>query len=216
MVLLGYEFDIIEAMHLRGEGSYPDFNFNRLMDYLLRGLWPFLVQLIVSLAISLPIVGVFMVFYFIFVFSAITARPPTGGPPPIPVAAILILYSCLFAAMFVVAVLQAFVLIPLVLRAGLSQDFAGAFSWKWVRDFIARTWQEILKVTLFLIFSTLVLTILGLLACFVGIYPAAALASFAQAHLWYQLYKKYLERGGTPIPLKVQDAGQLPVDTPET
>jgi hypothetical protein len=79
-----------------------------------------------------------------------------------------------------------------------------AFSWKWVRDFIARMWREILLVTLFLMFSSWVVPFLGMLDCIVGLYPAAALAQFAQGHLWFQLYKLYLQRGGTPIPPRCQ------------
>ncbi len=54
---------------------------------------------------------------------------------------------------------------------------------------------------LFLIFSSMVVTSVGMLFCFVGIYPATALVEFAQTHLLYQLYEEYLRRGGQEIPL---------------
>jgi hypothetical protein len=54
---------------------------------------------------------------------------------------------------------------------------------------------------IYVILSTVVL-ILGLLLCFVGVYPAAALIQMAQTHLMVQLYREYLDRGGEPLPEK--------------
>jgi hypothetical protein len=40
---------------------------------------------------------------------------------------------------------------------------------------------------------------LGMLLCFVGVYPAAAIANMAIQHIQTQLYLHYLEEGGEPI-----------------
>jgi hypothetical protein len=59
-----------------------------------------------------------------------------------------------------------------------------------------------------------VLGIAGLMVCFIGVFAAAGLIAFAQYHLMYQLYELYLERGGTPIPLKSEPAAPQPEDVP--
>src|SRR5438552_8247720 len=53
IVFLGYGFDMIETLYRRKEYRYTNFDINRIMQYLERGLWPFLVQLVVSLPIAL-------------------------------------------------------------------------------------------------------------------------------------------------------------------
>ena len=50
--------------------------------------------------------------------------------------------------------------------------------------------------------------------CCVGVYFAAPLVLLAQFHLWHQLYGLYLERGGTPVPLK-PDPYFMPPGSPE-
>jgi len=49
MVFLGYQFEIIEFLHRRGDGDYPDVDLDRLNRYLGRGAWLFLVHLVVYL-----------------------------------------------------------------------------------------------------------------------------------------------------------------------
>src|SRR5262245_40908593 len=51
IILLGYRAEIAEDLERDPQlEDYPDFTFNRFADYLQRGIWPFLMQLIVSLA----------------------------------------------------------------------------------------------------------------------------------------------------------------------
>ncbi len=90
-------------------------------------------------------------------------------------------------------------MIPLTLRAGLTQDFGAAFSWRFVKDFMKRMWLPTLLSQLFLLVMVFPVLIGGMLLCFVGIYPAMTLQSLAQVHLHYQLYEEYLQRGGEVI-----------------
>ena len=41
---------------------------------------------------------------------------------------------------------------------------------------------------------------LGLLCCYVGVFPAAVVCELAAQHLMVQLYLIYLDRGGEPLP----------------
>ena len=49
LVYIGYLFEMLEHMHRRGRDvPYLDFDFNRLMKYLIRGVYPFLVSLVIG------------------------------------------------------------------------------------------------------------------------------------------------------------------------
>ena len=50
IVLLGYRYETVIALLAVGGARYPDFNFGRFGDYLMRGLWPFLAMFIVAIA----------------------------------------------------------------------------------------------------------------------------------------------------------------------
>src|SRR5436190_21917671 len=61
LVLVGYQFEVVEALHRDPRRTYPDFDFGRFVDYLVRGLWPFLVGLVASVVIA-PIMMIFVMF----------------------------------------------------------------------------------------------------------------------------------------------------------
>src|SRR5229473_727046 len=56
IVFLGYGFEMIESLHRRKDSRYLDFDTNRLSEHLNRGLWPFLVQLVAALPITVIII----------------------------------------------------------------------------------------------------------------------------------------------------------------
>ena len=204
IVLLGYGFVIIEALHRRKDSLYPDFDTDQLSDYLTRGLWPWIVAVIARL----PLIFLAVLLY-VFMFAGMIFASENGG-----VLVVLLLFCVFFVAILLLSMLLGFVLIPLVLRAGLMQDFREAFSWAFVKDFLARTWLEILLVQLFFLASGMALNLAGLLLCFVGAYPAAALLILADYHALHQLYELYLERGGTPIPFKSESLIDEEEDVP--
>jgi hypothetical protein len=192
IVFHGYGFEMIESLHRRKGARCPDFDTNRLSEYLNRGLWPFLVQLVAGL----PIMVIVMVVSGGFAIGMILT-------PEKHHAVALALGVPLFVfAVLLLEVLASVIVIPLLLRAGLTQEFGQAFSLVFVKDFIKRMWLELILQQLFLHATSIVLSLVGLLACYVGSFVAVGLVAFAQIHIWHQLYELYLERGGTPIPLK--------------
>ena len=54
-------------------------------------------------------------------------------------------------------------IVPLMLRAGLSQDIVAAFNFRFIRDFARRMWKDILVAGVFLLVAGLVAHIVGLL-----------------------------------------------------
>src|SRR5260370_36545070 len=69
MVLLGYTFEIIETLHRKKGAPYPDFDFNQLMKYLTRGVWPFLAGLVIFLPIAVIIMIVYIFLVVVMAFG---------------------------------------------------------------------------------------------------------------------------------------------------
>lgn len=200
LVFLGYQYEVIEALFLARGARYPDFDINRFADYLGRSIWPFLVQLIGGLVIA-PVI---ILFSFLLAF-VVAAGASAGGDDFGPIIAIIGFFF-VFVLIFALAVAMAAVLTPMTLKAGLQQDLGAAFDFAWVKDFIAKTWLEMVLSFLFLALTAMLFTMLGALLFCIGMYAGIAIVMLAQAHIQYQLYSLYLARGGTPIPLKVRPA----------
>ena len=99
-----------------------------------------------------------------------------------------------------ITMLFALLVVPLKLRASLTQDFVKSFNFAFIMRFIALTWKEIIVAWLFLMIAAIGLTIVGALVFCVGIYFAMVVVYFAWTHLYSQLYAVYLSRGGEPVP----------------
>jgi hypothetical protein len=199
IVLYGYHYEIIEVMHLRGPSQYPDFDLNRLLKYLMRGLWVFLVSLIVALPVSAA-AGVLGI--AVSIISTLMEGHGSNGEALVVVLVVLV--SLLVVVVFVGNVLVFLISVPLTLRAGLMQDFSTAFSLGWVWDFVKKMWVEMVLTALFLGVTAPVIVLAGALLLCVGMYPAGAWVSFAPPYLYHRLYELYLQRGGMAIPLKAE------------
>lgn len=200
MVLLGYQFEIIEALLVRPSERYPDFNFNRLLHFLMRGLWPFLVALICSIvAIPVVLMGIGIP---LGIMGALIAAVGEDGAPIV----VLVMLPLIICIALLTAFLINLVIIPMILRAGLAQDFGTAFNFAFIKDFARKMWKDMLLAGLFLIVVALAAEVLGILLCFVGIFFTIAVVQLAQAHIGMQLYRIYLSRGGEKIPLKPVEA----------
>jgi hypothetical protein len=195
IVASGYLFEVVEDMCRRHDDrGYPDFTFDRFAKYLVRGLWPFLVQLVITLPISM-LIGI------LWVLGMVVVGVAAGGKEPAPGMAVLV-FGAMFAVFLGLMIALSLLMVPFTLRAGLGQDFAASFSLEFLRDFVSRMWLETILTPLFLMATGTVLVVAGMVLCCIGMYPATAMIVMAQHHLYYQLYELYLQRGGTPIPLK--------------
>ena len=223
IVLIGYCFELIQLWHRRrqlsrgsalqgpadprGEwvmdalpvdedhapGSYPDFNFNRFSEYLIGGIWPFLVRMIVNL-----FVGMVAAFVLIVGMMVAGAAAASSDSPVM----FIVVYALFWVAYAFLMMVAGILTTPLYLRAGLSGDFASAFSMEFYRDFMKRVGKEVVLAELFMMATGTVVGLIGLLMCYIGLFPAIALLIYAHHHLEYQLYELYLERGGVPVERK--------------
>jgi len=95
---------------------------------------------------------------------------------------------------------------PLLVKAALETDLGRVFDLGFLRDFLRRCGRDALVAHLFQIVLNLGLMLVGILACFVGVFPALGIGMLVQAHLLGQLYLLHLGRGGTAIALGVSPA----------
>ena len=190
IVFFGYLCRVMDSLLNHESETYPDFDFGQFGNYLKRGVWPFLVVLVVTF-VFMPVLWVCML------------MPMFGGmllkEHPFLAVPLMLLSICVYLVALVTLML---VIVPLLIRACICRDFAMSFSWTFVKDFFRLTWKELLLSTLFLCVSGTIVVCAGMCLCCVGVYPAAVLAQYAQFCLYAQLYKLYLERGGEPVPVK--------------
>jgi hypothetical protein len=191
LVTGGYMFEVLETLHREGDDGYPDFDFGRFSKYLMRGLWPFLVVLVLLAP------AMFLLWLLNTVVSIVALLVLKDN------AWILTLPVNLLALVVFVAVWLASV--PAIMRAGLSQQMALGATISFARDFVSRVGLLLILNQLFLGVTGMVVGFIGMLMCCVGAFPAAALIGMAHIHGMYQLYEVYLDRGGEPVPLKSEE-----------
>jgi hypothetical protein len=197
LIVYGYQFEVIEDLHRSGGRSYPDFNIDRFADYLVRGVWV-MVAALLGFVLMVPVLLAAIGCGVGLLMAAMSAAGSEDAAAAVAAVGFPLLVLFVVAVVIPLNVL----LCPLLLRAGLSQDLGAAFNFDWIKSFASKTWREMLAGTLFLMASGLAATVVGMLLCCIGVYPAMALAALAQSHLFFQLYELFLARGGEPILLK--------------
>jgi hypothetical protein len=201
MVVLGWLITGFWARQDERFETFPEFDFAYFAKYLERGLWPFLVVLVVSF-VMVPLIWVLMIPTMLIGGLASGNESSASGC----FAAIAMILLVLVFAVIASALLL--VLVPLTIRATLTQDFAKSFDVGFVKRFLALTWKEIVLSSLFVMATGTLFVCLGAIVFCIGIYFATVLVYFSWTHLNKQLYMLYLSRGGEPVPLspKLNDA----------
>ncbi len=190
IVLLGYQFAVVEKLHLTGGRSYPEFDFGKFADYLNQGVWPFLVGLVVIFPMMILIYLSMIV--FMLAGAAIAQQNEAAG---------VIFMMIMIPIGVVLSMVFSFFLVPMYLRAGLTQSFGEGFQFDYILAFVKNTWKELLLGFLFLWVGAIALTFVGLLLFCVGVFFFAVWTNLALSHLYFQAYQLHLSRGGKPIPI---------------
>jgi hypothetical protein len=184
IILYGYRSEVSVTLDYDPEMSWhPRFEFNRFEKYLARGVWPFLIELLLA------------VLHFPIIFGVFIAGAILLPNMPNPGLTFLVIEGVSLCFIVVLDSLK----ITMVFHAELTGrfDLPGGLRFSW------QFWRLVGLVALgtgFVFwFMSAVVLILGLLCCFVGIYPAIALIQMARQHLMVQLYRLYLDRGGEPL-----------------
>lgn len=195
LVMLGYCYAVVEALHLSRGQRYEDFTFERFMAYFMRGLWPFVIQLMLILPLILIVLTIWGV--VVGLGAAFVEENNAAVVMPLLIAVGSVLYLAVLFGTLVI-------LVPMSLRAGLAQEIALGAAWEFGVDFRGRVRRELLWSLLYNFLMGPVVLLLGALFCCIGIYPANEWLMLSHYHRVSQLYQLYLERGGTEIPLRVE------------
>lgn len=194
IVGMGYMYLVVEYWHrTRGE-RYPDFDFNKFGEYLTRGLGPFLialasgvVQWVAQQIVMIPI--------------HLSAAGAGQGQEPDP--AVMLPFILLGVGMsFAIQIAFGFIVWPMQIRGGLSNDVGQTFNLGWALGFVSKMWVEMIIAMIVSGLVGFAICMLGYLALCIGIIPAVGFVQLFNAWLSFQLYRMYLSRGGEPIPLK--------------
>src|SRR5688500_5018561 len=188
MVVQGYQAVLTRHVARHGDRDWPLFDFDRLADYLMRGLRMFVVSLLAGLIVA-P-VALVVVWATVFVSALLAAAGGEYGAVVTCIGLVLMAVSFLLFSALIFGALA--LVTPLWLQAGINPDFAGAFDFGFLRDFLKRVGREVLIAHVVLVGIHLGLMVAGLLACFVGVFPAVGLMMLVQAHLYGQLCGLYL------------------------
>ena len=195
LIAIGYQMEVIRRRSLGRDRDYPDFDPNRVADYMIRGLWPFLVYFISGMVITVTAVMIGAVIVCICVLPFANNQ---GDPPGIVIFIMVALLIVLFLAMMAAMV---FVTGPMTLRAGLTNNLQEGFRMSWVKDFAKRMWGPLLLGLLYSIVMALVAEVVGSILCLVGLFFTMGWFQLFAADLAAQLYDIYLNRGGESIPM---------------
>lgn len=192
LAAMGYQFEIIQRRSLGRDKDYPDFDPNRATDYLIRGVWPFLVYFIAAaiLSVVIGIVALIVVLVCILPFAP-------NDPPGPAIALMVFLLACIG---FCTMLASLYVIGPMTLRAGLANKFEEGFRFEWVKDFSRRMWKTMLLAFVYMLCMAIVAEICGLALCIVGLFFTMAWFQLFASDLAAQMYDIYLNRGGQLIP----------------
>ncbi len=184
IVVLGYQAEVAEDLERDPDlADYSDFDFNRFVQYLTRGLWPFVALLLIGLVVA----GlVFLAVAVGFAAAYLTQEWVVG----VILGVVLIIPLTLLGTM-----LQW----PVLLHTQLSREFRFGHAVRFTSSFVRTVGGQLFVSLLVHTLISIPLSVVGLLLCFVGIYPAAAIQLMAQEHYMIQLYRLYLDEGGEPI-----------------
>jgi len=188
IIVMGYEGEMTGKKATGQIDSYIDFDFNNFVAYLIRGLWIFLTSIIPALLL-IP--------FYLVIGILIVAAENSGNDAVVGVGILIMIPIQLILLISAIIVVQ-----PMMIFAALQCDFMAAIRMDRVKDFISKMWVEQLVGLLVMFLLGMAVTLVGMLFCFVGVYPAAIIAMFAYWYFLMQLYQVYVHRGGEMVPFK--------------
>lgn len=193
IVYLGYLLYLAEAKIRVPSQPLQEFTFDFLMKYLVRGVWTILAYLVWALILAIPL-GI----VYLLMFGALMLTMTAVGPDAAPVVLIPgVLLMMLVWTIIIGSV--GIVIAPACFRAGMCGSFGEGFKFNWIKSFVGKTWKEALLGWIVLGIAGFFLSILGILACLVGVLFVTGFMMIAQFLYMADLYLLFLSRGGEPI-----------------
>jgi hypothetical protein len=203
VALLGWSALITrQAIARRGEGPLPrlDFDFGWLGKLVGIGFKPFLVNFLWRMPVAFLIGGLVGCMYVAVVVAAVSASHQThggagGGPPTL----IFAVFGIMMLVLVPLSILAAAPAQAAMLRAEVTDDMNAGLKLREVLRMTRLVLKELIIGNLLIGLVAIPLVFVGMLACYVGIFPVAVVLQIVHAHFMAQVYELYLERGGEPL-----------------
>jgi len=193
IALSGWMCEVQQRLVRRHPNPIPKIDFGDFGDFIKRGLPVFLAQLIISIPV--------MMLAYLFMGGAALAAVGAGAATDEPLVAIAV--GIVTGIIALVILLALGVLVNAVhTRAELTEDLGQALSFGAVLSYAKATAGQVIVKNFTFMFVAFGIVLLGVLACYIGLYPAIAVLQIAAMHLRNQIYLDHLARGGEPIVLK--------------
>lgn len=209
MVAMGYLFNCVEEQIRAPRFGYEDLDLNKFVEYLKRGVWPWLVQLVYSL-LGIPIA---LFCYLPMLFAAIRLFNTRDEMWMLLGGLVMGIAYVIYIGILILINIGP---IPLIFRVGITGNFRDAFQFRWALSYIRKLLPELFLLTLVASLISLPLLLIGFLACFIGVWFLAGLLYFAGFRFLLQLYEIFLSRGGEPIPLPALPMGESKIPLKES
>jgi hypothetical protein len=195
IVSMGWYGRVLRALVKHETPAVPELDFNQFVEYLKEGAIAFVISLLIVLPITFIIL--FVVFGGIAMISLFTHEPEQMQPflivTFIGIGGVVLLGFMLLISIFSSAALT---------RAYLTLDWGQAMDFRKIISYAKATWRSVVTAWVVYLPASILLMIVGMLALYLGLYPASVIMSVAWIHFMYQIYERYLASGGEPIPIK--------------
>jgi Protein of unknown function (DUF4013) len=186
IVATGYAAEVAEGRSGGRRDNWPDFDINRLSEYLLRGLWPFLWNFIWTVPIvflvglpTLLTVGIANVLVENQQEVSAIIVGCTGGA--------IALVAALFCALAMTASM---------LHSALGNDFMKGADIAWIMSYISKMGLTTIFVGIVVSLTSMVMGMLGMLAFCVGILAVYPFLLLMIGDVAAQLHDIFVSRGG--------------------
>jgi len=193
IALGGWMCEVHQRLVRRHPSPFPKIDFGDFGDYIKRGLAPFLVGLVVGI----PIFILVYAFMGAAGFAVFAAGAATEEPLVMLAVGIVVGLVMIFVMMMLSVPINA-----AQTRAELTEDFGQALSFGKIMSYSKATFGRVVLKNFVYMWVAIGIVFLGMLMCYLGLYPAAVVLQITSLHLRYQIYADYLARGGEPITLK--------------
>jgi len=199
ITMYGWYCEIMQRLARNDPKPIPQFKFSDFTHYLSRGVSPFVTQMLLTMPFSMIMGAIGGVVGMMIAIAAQTAPRHSRGEPPV---ALLAIYGVVILVSILMGPFIAIVINAGVVRAELTEELGKVLSAKAIFGYIKLTWFTTLYSSFLYGFLASFVVLLGMLCCYVGIFPAMVIVTTGMTHLRFQIYQSYLAKGGEPIPLK--------------
>ena len=185
LVLFGYMSEVAVSRTGGRKDNWPDFDINRLSDYLLRGLWPFLWNLIWTM-VMMVVGGVPLV------ITALLASMLGNNDQPIPAVLVAVVGGLITVGVYFFCLI---LMMGSMLNSALGNDFMKGADMRWIGLFASKVGGTCVLIGLALGLATIPISLIGFLFCFVGIFVAQAYIYLISADAAAQIHDIFVSRG---------------------